>query len=74
MSRPALAVTIMVALWAGIAALAAAGVVTLSKPPEGLEKWTELFVRVGVAAVGARVLWMAPQQLQAYLDIRKAGL
>jgi hypothetical protein len=61
-------VLIILAVWGVIAFLATTGAFALPLPPEWLKAWTGLIISVVVAAVGARVLWVAPQQFQAYID------
>ena len=67
MSNTARAVTSFVVVWivAGIAA--AYGILTLPGPADWFVEWTNLFVRVGVAGVGSRALWVTPTYVKEYL-------
>jgi hypothetical protein len=68
------AVVIILSIWSVIAILAAFKVMILEPPPEWFDGWSRLIAAVALAAIGARVLWKAPQQLQAFLDrMREPG-
>ena len=63
-------VLVIFGLWVVIAILAVVVPFTVPPPPLWLEAWTKLVTGAAVAAIGARVLWVAPKQLQEYLDKR----
>jgi hypothetical protein len=65
---PVTAVVIILAVWVLIATLAVLNLIGLPLPPPWLEAWSKLLTTVALAAIGARVLWSAPTQLQKYLD------
>ena len=64
-------VLIVLALWGLAAVLATLGVFTLPSPPMWFDAWSKLIAAVVAAVIGARVLWSAPQLLQAFLDRMK---
>ena len=70
MPKAAWAVTLVVVVWivAGIAA--AYGTLTLPGPADWFVEWTNLFVRVGVAGVGSRALWVTPTYVKEYLETK----
>ena len=70
-ATPVTGVLIILCIWSVIAILAAFNVMNLPSPPAWFDAWSRLIATVAVAAIGARVLWSAPKQLQAFLDRTK---
>jgi hypothetical protein len=68
---PVTGVLIIIGAWVAIAILAACNLISLPPPPGWFDQWSKLIATVAVAAIGARVLWSAPKQLQAFLDRTK---
>lgn len=65
---PVTGVVIMLAVWTGLALFAVWEVMTLPVPPQWFDAWSKLIATIAVAAIGARVLWSVPAQLQEFLD------
>jgi hypothetical protein len=58
-------VLVILGLWAVIAILSVVVPLTIPVPPLWFDAWTKL---AATAALGLRVLWVAPKQLQEYLN------
>ena len=61
-------VLVILGLWAVIAILSVVVPLTVPVPPLWFEAWTKLAATAAAAALGLRVLWVAPKQLQEYLN------
>jgi hypothetical protein len=70
MASPAKVVGWIVAVWAVVAAVFF--FINPPPPPEWLKGWTTLIAAVFAAALGLRVLWVAPGLVRDYIDKKKA--
>jgi hypothetical protein len=70
-ATPLAGVLIILSIWSVIAVLAVLNLVSLPSPPAWFDAWSRLIAAVAGTAIGARVLWSASQQLQAFLDRMK---